>query len=343
MNRPTARLAVLVLFVSGAGSAFAAIDEQEIPLSTAPVALYWSPSPVPADVPLSHTRSPLKIAESVSFAPLPAYPLIAITPCRQFNSHTAGPPLANASPLQVLLTGTPCNVPSTAKAVAANITVFNITGASGNGVFKVGISSPPTVAWINYPQTETQRANAGVLPLDGSGNIVVQVNQGAGSIDFIVDVFGYFAEASSLSTFNGFCIGSDCRSSWNGPGANSISPQPQNCPSGEIAVSTGSYQWGCAPNCPMGTISCTTYCATPSSDPNNCGACGTVCSSSHVATVTCGGGVCNGTCASGYADCNANKQTDGCEINILSDVNNCGACGIACNPGWSCVIGTCTP
>src|ERR1019366_8827523 len=61
---------------------------------------------------------------------------------------------------------------------------------------------PPTVAWINYPPTEAQRGNAGVLSLS-SGAIVVQVNQGGGNVDFVVDVFGYYGHtpADTGSTF----------------------------------------------------------------------------------------------------------------------------------------------
>src|SRR5262249_41219226 len=64
-------------------------------------------------------------------------------------------------------------------------------------------------------------------------------------------------------------------------------------------------------------------------DPDNCGAggmsgpiegmgqgaqgagCGVVCSMSHMATRTCSGGLCNGNCSAGFADCNMNKQVDG--------------------------------
>jgi hypothetical protein len=59
-------------------------------------------------------------------------------------------------------------------------------------VFKVGISAPPPTAWINYPPTETQRGNAGVLSTTGAAAIVVQVNQGGGNVDFVVDVFGWY-------------------------------------------------------------------------------------------------------------------------------------------------------
>ena len=38
-----------------------------------------------------------------------------------------------------------------------------------------------------------------------------------------------------------------------------------------------------------------------------------MCSANHIAPA-CGGGTCNGTCAAGFADCNGNKQSDGCEV-----------------------------
>jgi hypothetical protein len=88
--------------------------------------------------------------------------------------------------------GAPCGVPAAATAVTVNITVFNITGAGGNAVFQVGTAADPTFAWINYPPSETQRGNAGFLPLNGSGQIVLKVNQGGGRVDFTVDVNGYF-------------------------------------------------------------------------------------------------------------------------------------------------------
>jgi hypothetical protein len=76
-----------------------------------------------------------------------------------------------------------------------NITVFNIV-ATASAVFKVGTSAPPTTAWINYPPSETQRANAGIVATNGNA-IVVQVNQGSGSVDFTVDVFGYYYNGNS--------------------------------------------------------------------------------------------------------------------------------------------------
>ena len=50
------------------------------------------------------------------------------------------------------------------------------------------------------PRPETQRANAGVVPVNGSGQIVVKVNQGGGSVDFTVDLNGYYASTPATSS-----------------------------------------------------------------------------------------------------------------------------------------------
>jgi hypothetical protein len=85
---------------------------------------------------------------------------------------------------------------------------------------------------------------------------------------------------------------------------------------------------------------CGTTCTNLAGDTQNCGGCGVVCSSNHV-TPLCSNGVCSGACATGYADCNHNKQTDGCEVATTTDVNNCGACGVVCGAGQYCSSGNC--
>src|SRR5450756_2433779 len=164
---------------------------------------YWMPPAVsPENADQSGGRSaPAAGRHALVTSPVPL-PFVAITPCRQYNSLSSSA-LADNTPRTVTLIGAPCAIPADAAAVAANITIFNISGAGSNGVFRAGTVSPPTTAWINYPPTETQRANAGVLPLGAGGTIVVQVNQGAGSVDFVVDVFGYYSPLGVVNSLNG--------------------------------------------------------------------------------------------------------------------------------------------
>jgi hypothetical protein len=61
---------------------------------------------------------------------------------------------------------------------------------------------------------------------------------------------------------------------------------------------------------------------------------------------------CDYTCLAPYADCNgnlhdpvplelANETSDGCEINLHTDVRHCGTCGFACGPHARCNQGQC--
>jgi Collagen triple helix repeat (20 copies) len=162
---------------------------------------YWTPPAVSLGDADQGGRAPAAGRQALVTSPVPL-PFVAITPCRQYDSRS-GSVLSDNTPRTVTLIGAPCAIPSDAQAVAANITVFNISGAGSNGVFRAGTVAPPTTAWINYPPTETQRANAGVLPLGAGGTIVVQVNQGAGSVDFVVDVFGYYSPLGIVNHVNG--------------------------------------------------------------------------------------------------------------------------------------------
>ena len=84
--------------------------------------------------------------------------------------------------------------------------------------------------------------------------------------------------------------------------------------------------------------------ADTSNDVNNCGACGNVCSVAN-ATPACSAGICQvGICTAGFGDCDRNAA-NGCETNLSTSVNNCGACGHACaaaNAASSCTAGQCT-
>jgi len=70
---------------------------------------------------------------------------------------------------------------------------------------------------------------------------------------------------------------------------------------------------------------------------------GELCSAPNATCVCTGASGCAiGSCDTGWDDCNS-LYGDGCEIDLLSDELNCGACGAACPAGWSCNSGSCAP
>lgn len=85
-------------------------------------------------------------------------------------------------------------------------------------------------------------------------------------------------------------------------------------------------------------------------DSNNCGKCGSVCPSNGAfgdlnMTTQCIGGQCRRLCSSNsntdFVDCNG-QVDDGCEVDLRSDLDNCGACGRKCPEGTAaCINGDC--
>ena len=75
-------------------------------------------------------------------------------------------------------------------------------------------------------------------------------------------------------------------------------------------------------------------------DPRNCGGCGVVCPNEQNGTGACSNGQCVLMCFTPYADCDRN-YLNGCETNVGSDPNNCGACGVVCPTGHACQAGAC--
>jgi hypothetical protein len=50
--------------------------------------------------------------------------------------------------------------------------------------------------------------------------------------------------------------------------------------------------------------------------------------------------VCHEACNPNYGNCDGNAA-NGCETNLMTDNNSCGACGVACTGGLKCVSGSC--
>jgi hypothetical protein len=81
-----------------------------------------------------------------------------------------------------------------------------------------------------------------------------------------------------------------------------------------------------------------------STDKNNCGGCGNVCSFPNATAVCIGGGCQISSCNAGYANCDGLPGT-GCETNLKTDSKNCGSCGNVCpvpaNGTATCNNGVC--
>jgi len=108
---------------------------------------------------------------------------------------------------------------------------------------------------------------------------------------------------------------------------------------------------GVACRCPAGENFCGIsftepfigMCANFATDEQNCGACGRACPGRTTRSKgVCEYGECKLECAERWADCNGNVNDD-CEVDIYSDPQNCGGCGIACDiaAGQECAGGRC--
>ena len=85
------------------------------------------------------------------------------------------------------------------------------------------------------------------------------------------------------------------------------------------------------PTCKGDEVLCGGACADTSTDPRNCGACGTICGDGEI----CADGACTLVCPVGQEAC------DGACYDLGTSRENCGACGNVCGEGEVCSGGAC--
>jgi hypothetical protein len=116
-----------------------------------------------------------------------------------------------------------------------------------------------------------------------------------------------------------------------------------DCGAGTVCEAvTGTCVAGCGNNadCPKGWTCCSQVCVNLQSNAENCASCASTCDKKG-ANAQCLNGTCRiDTCKDGYLDCN-DKYIDGCEVDKLSNKDNCGACGTACTYPQICKNGKC--
>ncbi len=97
--------------------------------------------------------------------------------------------------------------------------------------------------------------------------------------------------------------------------------------------------------CDTGHLDCDTDAANgceidSTNDASHCGACATVCQDVN-ATNSCTAGVCSPICNALWDDCDGDGS-NGCELDVGEDVDNCGSCGNVCGTTQPyCIEGTC--
>ena len=119
-----------------------------------------------------------------------------VTPCRVIDTRNTagtfgGPALAAGGTRLVNLAGH-CGISTGAAAVSANVTVVSPTSAGLLVLYPAGTATPGT-STLNY-RANVVRANNAALALGTDGAVTVLTGQPTGTVHFIIDVNGYFAD-----------------------------------------------------------------------------------------------------------------------------------------------------
>jgi len=123
----------------------------------------------------------------------PGLSFYTVAPCRVLDTRNPdgplGGPVLTAGTARTFTIAGSCNIPATATAVSANVTVTQPSGAGNVRVYPADIPMP-NVSTINYSAGQT-RANSAIIPLNAFGEMTV-VAKPSGTVHFILDVNGYF-------------------------------------------------------------------------------------------------------------------------------------------------------
>ncbi len=154
---------------------------------------------------------------AVAQAPQTTGPLFfaAMTPCRLLDTRTTSSPIQNGETRTVQLWDR-CGVPGDARAVYLNVTAV-APAVSGDLQVWGDASEAPTTSVAGLTAGKTAAAGA-IVNLDGGSFFVRPQAAQSGATDLLVDVLGYFREATGF-TYNAVvpCRLLDTREAAQGP------------------------------------------------------------------------------------------------------------------------------
>jgi hypothetical protein len=200
------------------------------------------------------------------------------------------------------------------------------------------------------------------LRADGCERIVVDDPLNCGACDRACSDNG-IAPVCEGAECVGTCVAgrADCDGDKQSNGCEGdLASDPQNCGGcGRVCpqlpgAAVSCVEGRCQSECPAGDCNDdpSDGCQTDVSTLEHCGACNAPCSTNHVANAECGATcianiclpplTCRGTCEAGYANCDNDLRTNGCEVDLRRDARNCGACGRVCGAAQFCDQGVCT-
>ena len=115
-----------------------------------------------------------------------------LPPCRLLDTRRPqdGAAFVSGASQRLAVTGF-CGIPAGARALALNVTVV-APSAPGNLVLHPGDAPPPLASTINFA-FGANRANNAIVPLSADGTLAARpFVAGAGTVDVVLDVTGYF-------------------------------------------------------------------------------------------------------------------------------------------------------
>ncbi|HVT16688.1 MAG TPA: hypothetical protein VHQ90_10995 [Thermoanaerobaculia bacterium] len=114
-----------------------------------------------------------------------------LSPCRLVDTRIPGEgPAISSGEGRVMTIGGTCGIPATATAVSLNLTVVN-PGGAGYLALTPQLGAPSDIATINFRAGQV-RANNTVMSLNQGLMLVFCYIPSGGSVDYILDVNGYF-------------------------------------------------------------------------------------------------------------------------------------------------------